>query len=96
MDPAFINEKNWEHLPTTHLLGDGREVSVTDLFVASGLCPSKNQARKLIEGGGAYVDGERVTDIEAKETSWIGDWLILRKGKKHYHKIVFDKDEKEN
>ena len=34
---------------------DGTPVTVAECLVASGLCKSKNEARRLIEQGGAYI-----------------------------------------
>ncbi|MEM1180635.1 MAG: tyrosine--tRNA ligase [Acidobacteriota bacterium] len=68
------------------LSGDG--ASVIDLFVASGLAPSKGQARRLVRDGGAYVNNVRVGDEQAKFTREAfkgGQVLVLRKGRKSYH-----------
>jgi tyrosyl-tRNA synthetase len=60
---------------------------LTDLLVHSGLCPSKGQARKDIEGGGIYLNNVRVS--EAGRTVALGDllfgrYILLRKGKRSY------------
>ncbi len=58
-----------------------------DLLVTVEACTSKGQARKLIESGGAYLNNQRITDIDLKITltSLIeGQLLILRTGKKSY------------
>ncbi|MBL7975514.1 MAG: tyrosine--tRNA ligase, partial [Candidatus Kapabacteria bacterium] len=39
--------------------------SVTDVLAATALAPSKSEARRLIQGGGVSIDGEKVTDINA-------------------------------
>lgn len=62
-------------------------MSVVELFVHSGLSPSKGQARKDLEGGGCYINNVRVVDIDHRvlPTSLLfGRYLLLRKGKRNY------------
>jgi tyrosyl-tRNA synthetase len=62
-------------------------LSVVDLFVASGLCPSKGQARKDLEGGGLYLNNVRLTEVGRSATAadlLFGKHLLLRKGKRNY------------
>ena len=69
-------------------LSDG--LTVVDLLVDSGLASSKADARRAIQGGGIYLNDERVTDgaraIELSQTI-DGRFLILRKGRKKYHLV---------
>ncbi len=63
-------------------------LTMVDLWVATKLAPSKGEARRLISGGGAYVNNERVSDPSlnlsaAAEKSM----LVLRSGKKNYHLV---------
>lgn len=59
-----------------------------DILVASGLCKSKSEARKLIEGGGLNLNGSKV--LEINHSVFISDFTgtppiaTLRKGKKEY------------
>ena len=53
----------------------------------SGLCPSKGQARKDIDGGGIYVNNVKSTDNGRAITNadlLFGKYLLLRKGKRSY------------
>ena len=65
-------------------------VPVVDLFVETGLAASKSAARRLIQQGGASVNGTRLANLEAVVTSAdLHDGaLLLRAGKKHYHRVV--------
>jgi tyrosyl-tRNA synthetase len=81
-----------ESLPTsTFNKGDAVDkMFVVDLFCDAGLCKSKSDARRLIKQGGAYINGERlgsfdqiVTEADVKD-----DEILLRAGKKKYHKII--------
>ena len=66
----------------------GRDaLGVVDLLVATGLAGSKGEARRTIGEGGAYLNNERVTDVDAHagEQDLIGgEWLVLRRGKKSF------------
>ncbi len=66
---------------------EGSGLAVIDAFVASGLCPSKGQARKDLEGGGLYLNNVRVTEVTSsitRENLLFGRHLLLRKGRKNY------------
>ena len=66
-------------------------ISIVDLFVQSGLCATKSDARRLIEQGGALIAGESVTDVKAVITAAALDEageLILRAGKKRFSRVV--------
>ncbi len=69
-------------------LSDG--VAIVDLLVTSGLANSKADARRAIQGGGIYLNNERVTDAtRAADLSQAidGRFLILRKGRRQYHLV---------
>ncbi|MDR1789638.1 MAG: tyrosine--tRNA ligase [Opitutaceae bacterium] len=62
-------------------------VPVVELLVLSGLCPSKGQARKDVEGGGIYLNNTRVADPTRAVTAadlLYGKHLLLRKGRRTY------------
>jgi tyrosyl-tRNA synthetase len=66
---------------------DGAGVPLVELLVQAGLCSSKGQARKDIEGGGVNVNNVREAGIQRAVTSkdlLFGKHLLLRKGKKNY------------
>jgi tyrosyl-tRNA synthetase len=67
-------------------------VPVVDLLVETGLATSKSAARRLIQQGGASLNGTRLTDLEALVTGAdLHDGaLLLRAGKKHYHRVVVE------
>ena len=85
------------NMPCTTLcegdFADG-EIDVLTLLVKCGLAPSKAEARRLVQQGGVSVCGEKVGDIAAKWTckDCCGDGIIIKKGKKVYHKAVMDKE----
>ena len=51
-----------------------------------GLVKSKGEARRTISEGGAYLNNERITDVEhvpGDDDLLGGSWLVLRRGKKN-------------
>jgi tyrosyl-tRNA synthetase len=77
-------------VPTYALDGsrlNGEGVPLLDLLVESGLCPSRGQARKDVQGGGIYLNNEREGDFQRQVTAQsllFGRHLLLRKGKRNY------------
>ncbi len=59
------------------------------LFHATGLAPSGSAARRLIEQGGGYVNGQRVQVFDAviSAKDLVDTEILLRAGKKKFHKI---------
>ncbi|HEV8176531.1 MAG TPA: hypothetical protein VGP44_02470, partial [Gemmatimonadales bacterium] len=72
------------------------DLSVVDLLVASGLATSKADARRGIQGKGFYVNDEPIetVDQELHEDELQGPpegrFVILRKGKKNYVRLVLE------
>lgn len=59
--------------------------SYIDVMVKSGLLSSKGEVRRLIQNQGAYLNGEKVTDLTlvvSEKNLLKGDVLILSSGKK--------------
>jgi tyrosyl-tRNA synthetase len=79
-------------MPTTAISSSELQegIPVTDLFQRVGLVRSRSEARRLIEQGGAYLNGERVSAIDQV----IGldavqnGMVLLRAGKKRHHCIT--------
>ncbi len=80
-------------VPSTTLSRDafsGDGMPVVDLLVESGVASSKGDARRSIEGGGIYLNSERVEDASgsvALDLAIEGRFLVVRKGKKSYHLV---------
>lgn len=63
------------------------EMNVVDLLAYSGLAQSKSDARKLVQGGGISVNGEKITDIQylvKKENAIDNVYTFIKKGKKNH------------
>jgi tyrosyl-tRNA synthetase len=66
--------------------------SLADLFMRAGLVESKAAARRAAKEGGAYLNNERVADVEdpVSEQQWLtGGWIVLRRGKKSVGGVRF-------
>jgi len=66
-------------------------MGILDLFVYSGLCPSKSEARRLIQQGGCIVNEKKIEDEKALvDKAWLDadGALMLRAGKKRVFRIV--------
>ena len=64
-------------------------LSLTDLFVRTGLAKSKGEARRVADQGGAYVNGERAgaATLLSEMRPLAGSYLLLRKGARDYAMI---------
>lgn len=74
-------------LQETEVAEVGSDATILDLLVESGLEKSKGAARRTVGEGGAYVNNQRIEDIEwspSADDLLHGSWLVLRKGKKRF------------
>lgn len=93
---AFRGEGDATQLPTTEIDPVWLEagIGVLDLFVASGLAPSKNEARRLIQQGGASVNGKKVEDEKHiySTKDMVEGAMMLRAGKKRVARLVLKRE----
>ena len=81
----IIGEVPTKEIEKAKLAGPG--LPLVELLVHSGLCPSKGQARKDIEGGGVNLNNIREPNATRTVTPndlLFGKHVLLRKGKKNY------------
>jgi tyrosyl-tRNA synthetase len=85
------------HAPTVKVSRAGlRDLSVVDLLVASGLAKSKADARRGIQGRGFYLNDEPIetADLQLADEQLQGPpderFVILRKGKRNYVRLVLE------
>ncbi len=67
-------------------------IPLIDLFVDAGLCKSKSDVRRLIKQGGAYINGNKIAGFDQKiiDDDIQNREVLLRAGKKKYHKIILN------
>ncbi len=83
----------FQEVPSTHiekskLAGNG--MSIVELAVLVGLTPSKAEARRLIEGGGLYLNNRRVGSANhtvSRNDALHGCFLVLRRGQKEFRLV---------
>ena len=79
-------------VPTTEISAEelAADNRIVALIAKAGLCKSNGEARKTIQGGGLYIGDEKVQDVDFRVTEDMlaGDGLLVRKGKKSYHRFV--------
>ena len=89
--PRVGNDAGEEAVPATVLSSDemGDGIPAFKVFVLSGLAASGGAARRLIQQGGAYINGDRVDTPEAivSPADFREGELLLRAGKKRFHRL---------
>ncbi len=68
------------------------ETSIIDLLVETKLCDSKSSAKRTIDEGGAYVNNQRISDLNwkvSKKDLIHDEILVVRKGKKSMAGAIF-------
>ena len=88
------------NMPTTVLADADFEnggINILSLLVATGLCPSRGEARRLVQQGGIVVDEKKVESIDESipQEKFSGEGVIIRKGKKVFHKAVYQENTKQ-
>lgn len=88
---AFGNGGDRSAMPTVNMaFGEGK--GVIDLFFEAGLGSTKSDIRRLVEGGGCFVNDNKITDVKAvitKDDAKDGE-MILRAGKKRIMRVVVE------
>ncbi|MCB5265312.1 MAG: tyrosine--tRNA ligase [Candidatus Cloacimonetes bacterium] len=61
------------------------QIGIVQLLVQSGLCSTNGEAKRLIQGGGVSLDGEKITSFDTSIT--VAEGSVLRAGKRKFIKI---------
>ena len=83
---------NNANMPTSTLTDadfENGNINVLSMLAATGLCPSRGEARRLVQQGGVTIDDVKVASIDeslARER-FEGEGIIVRKGKKVFHRV---------
>ncbi len=79
-------------IPTTELTREdlAQDARVIALITRAGMCKSNGEARKTVQQGGLTIGEDKVTDVDFCFTPEMleGEGVVVRKGKKTYHKFV--------
>jgi tyrosyl-tRNA synthetase len=91
-EALFGKGGNTDNMPTAHIDAGSIQggINVLDLLAEAGIISSKGDGRRLITQGGLYINDDRVEAIDhmVSPTDFNDNELIVRKGKKNYHKIT--------
>jgi tyrosyl-tRNA synthetase len=91
---AFGGAGDLDGMPSTTIarerLAEG--IPLTTLMAETELVPSRGQARRLIQQGGAYVNDRRISDVNTLvgEAELTSEGILLRAGKKRYHRVLVE------
>ncbi len=79
-----------DNVPTVSITSNMMGMKVLDVLAATKIVPSKSEGRRLIQQGGLYIGDTKVTDLDLTLTDDLFEnkSLLVRKGKKNYHRIV--------
>jgi tyrosyl-tRNA synthetase len=85
---ALRGEVPFAEVPFAEVRDAGGEgLDVLELFVAAGLVASRGAAKRLLEQGGLYVNGRRLSAADRRVTADVflaGGYVLLRKGAREY------------
>ena len=82
-----------EEMPKT-LQSGAPPFPLIEILLETGLSKSKSMARKELNGGGIYVNNHRITSeksVLSDDDLLFGQYILLRKGKKNYHLLEFER-----
>lgn len=86
---VFEEEQPPEEMPSVlvgHLVAADRTASILDLLVEAGMAASRSEARRLVDGGGVELDGERVRSSRDRVAVRAG--AVLRAGKLRFARLI--------
>ncbi len=81
-----------DNVPTVNIPSSSIGNKLLDILASTGIVSSKSDGRRLIQQGGLYIGDTTVTDPDFLFTADLLDnnSLLVRKGKKNYHRIVIE------
>ena len=90
---VFAGAGNSENMPSTQLDAsdfNDEGINIIDAMIKASLVSSRGEARRLIEQGGVSIDDEKITVPQyiIPVASFDKGYVIIKKGKKVFHKIL--------
>ena len=79
-----------DNVPTISITTDMLDTKLLDVLASTGIFSSKGEGRRLIQQGGLYIGDTTVSDPDFLLTANLfeNNNLLIRKGKKNYHRII--------
>jgi tyrosyl-tRNA synthetase len=92
----FSQGVDTENMPSSEITAadfTDDKIGILDLLVKAKLAASKGEARRLVAQGGISVDGKKAADVTvsipcADFEKEKGKFVVIKKGKKVYHKVI--------
>mgnify|MGYP001342589958 FL=1 len=89
-----VSDADNSNMPSTVINPERISVGlgIFDIFLETGLCKSKGEARRLQAQGGVYVNDQRIDDPDfcLGESDLQNREILLRAGKKRYHRLILE------
>ncbi len=82
----FVKKDIPDEIDTQVLAGVDSSMNIVDLLAHTALAPSKSEARRLIQGGGVSLDGEKIT--EPTQVVDFSTQRLLKVGKRKFLYVV--------
>ena len=81
----FAGGANMDNVPSVDIEMPN-DMPILDFLCATGLFPSKSEARRMVEQGGIQIDSVKITD--PKHVVAVADEYMVQKGKKTFLKVI--------
>ena len=81
----FGGGANLDNMPSVEIEMSG-DMPILDFLVATGLFPSKSEARRMVEQGGIQIDGNKIADVRFVVVA--APEFMVQKGKKTFLKVM--------
>ncbi len=89
-DAIFARRETPEDVREVRLPSAQHPVWIPKLLVTLGMAKSNGEARRLIEQGGVYLEGERLGDASQEIPAAPSSSYLFKVGKRHFVRVRFD------
>jgi tyrosyl-tRNA synthetase len=91
-EALFSGAGNLDNVPTVAIAADMVGAKLLDVLASTKIIPSKSEGRRLVQQGGLYIGDTKVSDPDLLLAAdlFADNSLLIRKGKKNYHRIVIE------
>ena len=89
-EALFEGSGNLDNVESVEVPSDSIGKALLDILFETNIIPSKSEGKRLVKQGGLYVNNEKVEDFNLllSEDMFSEGYLLVRKGKKKYNKIL--------
>jgi tyrosyl-tRNA synthetase len=81
---VFQQQELPEDMPEVRIAGGA---TVVDAIITANLARSRSEARRLVEQGGVYLDGDRVEELDAP-IAFANGSRVLRVGRRRFARLL--------